>query len=244
MPKGPIVLYCLYQTTFVAGPAFDIYHSRRGYVTISNEVQRRILEAVAQRDASFQDLVKASGRSKPTVSLQVKELVANQLLEERGSPDDKRRRFYHFAGQRIGSSDLPVPDLRNAVQDYVQRSSEPAVKLPLLLEALASADAAPQTCWRQAAAVGGSLAAQMELGLEGGPWMRLARFLEKARLAKPLRIDVERQRLECEIDAALKGPAPALAAALGGLVDGAWAAQGLGTVGHSLEGRRLTLRQK
>lgn len=237
-------MYSLYQTTTVAGPAFDIYHSARGYVTVSNEVQRRILVAAAAGDASFQDLVKASGRSKPTVSLQVKELVANQLLEERGSPTDKRRRFYRFVGTRIGSSDLPVPDLRNAVQDYVQRSSEPAVKLPLLLEALASTDASGPTCWRQASVVGGTLAGQMELGLDGGPWMRLARFLEKARLAKTLRIDVEKRRLDCELDAALKGPAAGLAFALGGLVEGAWTAQGLGRIAHSLEGRRVALWQK
>jgi hypothetical protein len=237
-------LNSIYQTTSVAGPAFDIYHSGRGYVTISNEVQRRILAAVAERDASFQDLVKASGRSKPTVSLQVKELVASQLLEERSSPEDKRRRFYHFAGTRIGSSDLPVPDLRNAVQDYVKRSSEPAVKLPLLLEALASGDASGPTCWKQASAVGSALAPQMELALEGGPWMRLARFLEKARLARTLRIDVERGRLDCEIEGALKGPPALLAAALGGLVEGAWTSQGLGRIAHSLEGRRLALWQK
>lgn len=228
----------------MAGPSFDIYHSSKGYVTVSNEVQRRILAAVADREASFQDLVEASGRSKPTVSLQVKELVGNGLLEEKGSPDDRRRRFYRLLGQRIGSSDLPVPDLRNAVRDYVQKSSEPSLRLPVLLEALASADASPTTCWKQAHAMGRALAPQMELGLEGGPWMRLARFLEKAGLAKTLRIDVEGNRLECEIGASLKGPVASLAAAIGGLVDGAWAAEGRRGVAHSLEGRRLQVWQK
>ncbi|HUR24708.1 MAG TPA: helix-turn-helix domain-containing protein [Candidatus Thermoplasmatota archaeon] len=228
----------------MAGPSFDIYHSVKGYVTISNEVQRRILAAVADRDASFQDLVQASGRSKPTVSQQVKELIASDLLEEKSSSTDRRRRFYHLIGQRIGSSDLPVPDLRNAVRDYVQKSSEPSLKLPLFLEALAGTDAAAATCWRQASVVGSAMASQMELGLEGGPWMRLARFFEKSRLAKPLRIDVEGNRLECELDPALKGPAGSLAAGLGGLVDGAWKALGKGGVAHSLEGRRLSLWQK
>lgn len=228
----------------MAGPSFDIYHTSAGYVTVSNEVQRRILAAVAEREASFMGLVEASGRSKPTVSLQVKELVGNGLLEEKGSPDDRRRRFYRLVGTRIGSSDLPVPDLRHAVKDYVQKSSEPSVGLPLLLEALASADASATTCWKQAAAVGRVLAPQMELGLEGGPWMRLARFLEKAGLAKTLRIDVEGKRLECEVGTGLRGPVASLAAAVGGLVDGAWIAEGRPGVAHALQGRRLQVWQK
>lgn len=227
------------------GKSFEIYQPRQGgYLTISGETQRALLGATLEGPRSFQDLVRLTRKSKPTVSLAIKQLVEQGLLEERGDPQDKRRRNYAFVGQRIGSSDLPVPALRDAVRDYVRRTSEPMVPLKPLLEALVSVKAADETYWLQAEALGAVLAPQMELGGEGGPWIRLARFLERTGLAKPLRIDVADGRLDCEVDAGVKGPAKRLAMALGGLVQGAWTASGMGRLGHTAEERRLSLWDK
>ena len=225
----------------MAGKPFDIYQSRQGYVGVTNETHRALLDALAEGPRPFQDLVKETGKSKPTVSLALKELAGQDLVEEHPAPGDRRRRFYAAKGQRIGSSDVPIPQLRDAVKDYVARTAEPAVPLRALLEALVSAKAKPTVYWDQARALGAALAPQMELGLEGGPWIRLARFLERTGLARPLVIDVEGRRLECELATALQGPAAGLGAALAGLIAGAWASHGWPVVSNAQDGRRLRL---
>lgn len=228
----------------MAGPSFDIYKSSKGYVTVSNDVQRAILAALADGEKSFPELVHAAGRSKPTVSLQIKEMVGQMLIAEQTAPEDRRRRSYRSLATRIGSSDIPVADLSSAVKDYVAKASEPMVRLPLVLEALASSGASHATSWKQARLIGQGLVAQMDLDGEGGPWMRLVRFLERAGLARPLVIDVEANKLDCELSTTLRGPVEAVAAALGGLVEGAWMSRGAKGIGSSLEGRRLRLWEK
>lgn len=228
----------------MAGTSFDIYKSSKGYVTISNDVQRAILAALATGEKAFPDLVQAAGRSKPTVSLQLKEMAGQGLILEQTAPEDRRRRTYRSLATRIGSSDIPVADLSSAVKDYVAKASEPMVRLPLVLEALASAGASNATTWKQARMIGQSLVAQMDLDGEGGAWMRLVRFLERAGLARPLVIDVAENKLDCELSTNLRGPVDALSSALGGLVEGAWMARGAKGIGSSLEGRRLHLWQK
>lgn len=225
----------------MAGKPFDIYQSRQGYVGVTNETHRALLDALAAGPRPFQDLVKETGKSKPTVSLALKELAEQDLVEERPTPGDRRRRFYAARGQRIGSSDVPIPQLRDAVKDYVARTTEPSIPLRSLLEGLVAAKAKPTVYWEQARSIGGALAPQMELGAEGGPWIRLARFLERTGLARPLVIDVERKRLECELSPSLKGPAEGLGPALAGLVDGAWASHGWPSVANAVDGSRLRL---
>lgn len=238
------VLYSVYQTTSMGGTSFDIFQSSRGYVTISNNVQRQILGAVASSRKSFQDLVVAAGRSKPTVSLQIKDLIAQDLLEEQTDPEDGRRRYYRLKGTRIGSSDLPVQELSNAVKDYVKRASEPMVTLTLAIEGIVASDAPETHCWTQANYIGRSLSTQLELSGDDSAWMRLSKFLEKAGLVKPLRIDLAESKLECELSPTLRGPVPLLAAAIGGFADGAWSSLGKKSIKHSHKGRVLTLWQK
>ena len=235
---------CSNKRIRVAGTSFDIYKSSKGYVTISNDVQRAILAALLEGEKSFPELVEAAGRSKPTVSLQLKDMAAQGLVLEQTAPEDRRRRSYRSLATRIGSSDLPVADLSSAVKDYVAKASEPMVRLPLVLESLASCGASPTASWKQARHLGPSLVQQMDLDGEGGAWMRLARFLERAGLARTLVIDVEENKLDCELSANLRGPVEGLAAALGGLVEGAWVARGAKGIGSSLEGRRVKLWQK
>jgi DNA-binding transcriptional ArsR family regulator len=229
----------------VEAKPFEIYQpSRGGYLTVSNETHRAILAALGEGPRSFQDLVRAAKKSKPTVSQAIKQLVEQGLLEEHAGVEDRRRRSYAFVGQRIGSSDLPVPALRDAVRDYVRRTSEPSIPLRALLEALASVKAADEVYWMQAHAVGAAMASQMELQGEGGPWARVSHFLERTGIARPLRIDVEANRLDCELSPSLQGPAKRLALAVGGLVEGAWKATGRPSLASKVEDRRLSLWEK
>lgn len=211
--------------------AFDIYQTDAGYAAITNPVQRQILDALRAGEKQLPDLVKITGRSKPTLSsLHMKELLARELIEEREHPTDSRRKVYRLRAGKIGSSDIPVGQLREAVQHYVSLSPL-AARLPLkaMVEALAAAPAGsdPKMVWAQAHRLGVLASGSLKVATARDLWMRLSGFLEAEEVAQPLRIDLEKGILELRLGPALK-QSPALAAAIvSGLVEGVASGKGL-----------------
>jgi hypothetical protein len=210
--------------------AFDIYQTDAGYAAVTNPVQRQILDALRQDERQLPDLVKLTGRSKPTLSsLHMKELLARELIEERAHPTDSRRKVYRLKAAKIGSSDIPVAQLRDAVQHYVSLAPLSA-RLPLkaMVEALAAVPAGtdPKVVWAQAHRLGALASGALKVGTARDLWMRLSGFLESEEIAQPLRIDLERGVLELRPGPAL-APSPMASAVLGGLVEGVASAKGL-----------------
>lgn len=214
----------------MADGAFDIYQTDAGYAAVTNPVQRQILDALRGGERQLPDLVKLTGRSKPTLSsLHMKELLARELIEERPHPTDSRRKVYRLKAGKIGSSDIPVGQLREAVQHYVSLSPL-AARLPLkaMVEALGAAPAGtdPKAVWAQSQRLGALASGSLKVGSTRDLWMRLSGFLEAEEIAHPLRIDLEKGILDLRLGAALKGaslPAPIL----GGFVEGVAAGKGL-----------------
>lgn len=204
--------------------AFDIYQTDAGYAAVTNPVQRQILDALRGGEKQLPDLVKATGRSKPTLSsLHMKELLARELIEERGHPTDSRRKVYRLRANKIGSSDIPVTQLRDAVRHYVSLSPL-AARLPLkaMVEALAAAPAGtdPKAVWAQAHKLGTLAAGSLKVASARDLWMRLSGFLEAEEVAEPVRIDLERGLLELRFGAALRAHPAVAPAILSGLVEG------------------------
>lgn len=214
----------------MADGAFDIYQTDAGYAAVTNPVQRQILDALRDGERQLPDLVKLTGRSKPTLSsLHMKELLSRELIEERAHPTDSRRKVYRLKAGKIGSSDIPVGQLREAVQHYVSLSPL-AARLPLkaMMEALGAAPSSTdaKAIWAQANRLGTLAAGSLKVGSARDLWMRLSGFLEAEEIAQPVRIDLERGVLDLRLGAALRGASGA-AAILGGFVEGVAAGKGL-----------------
>ena len=215
----------------MADGSFDIYQTDAGYAAVTNPVQRQILDELRKGERQLPDLVKATGRSKPTLSsLHMKELLARELVEERGHPTDSRRKVYRLRAGKIGSSDIPVAQLRDAVQHYVSLGPL-AARLPLkaMVESLCAAPPGsdPKAVWSQARRLGALASGSLKVGSARDLWMRLSGFLEAEEVAQAVRIDLERGVLELRNGAALKAN-PALApAVLSGLVEGVAEGKGL-----------------
>lgn len=211
--------------------AFDIYQTDAGYAAVTNPVQRQILDALREGELQLPDLMKVTGRSKPTLSsLHMKELLARELIEERGHPTDSRRKLYRLKAGKIGSSDIPVAQLRDAVQHYVSLSPL-AARLPLkaMVESLCAAPAGtdPKAVWAQAHRLGTLASASLKVASVRDLWMRLSGFLETEGVAQAVRIDLERGTLEVRNGPALKGNPVLAPAVLAGLVEGVADGKGL-----------------
>jgi hypothetical protein len=216
----------------MAQEAFDIYQTDAGYAAVTNGVQRQILEALRASEKQLPELVDITGRSKPTLSsLHMKELLTRELIEERGHPTDSRRKVYRLKATKIGSSDIPVAQLRDAVQHYVSLSPVQG-RLPLraLVETLAAAPTGTdaKVLWAQARHLGSAVAASLKVGSVRDLWLRMLPILEQEELARPLRIDLEHGMMELALGAAFNGRAASFAPAiLGGLVEGMASGKGL-----------------
>ena len=205
---------------------FDIYQTESGYVAVTNEVRRQILNALAKKDRQLPDLVKLTKKAKPTLSsVHMKELLAQKLVEEIHHPTDKRKKIYRLKARRIGSSNLPVEQLRTAVKQYAALAPT-ASRLPLAtaFEAIADVPAgSSEQILRQQARRLGILSAGL-LPQAGARELitGLATFLEREGLARPLRLDLEGLALEVEVNPALApdAPEPRTALLLASFVEG------------------------
>lgn len=112
--------------------SFTIYGTAKGYVAVTNPVRQRILKHLEDGERTLTDLVKLTGKAKSTLSaVHLRDLLHTGLVEERAHADDSRVKLYRLAGRRIGSSSVPIDDLRDAVRNYVA-SSQGGLALPLV----------------------------------------------------------------------------------------------------------------
>lgn len=206
-------------------PQFVIYGSTEGYTAVTNPIRRKILEALDDRgDLELPDLVEVTGRSKSTLSsIHVPNLIERGLVEERPHPTDGRKKRFQLVGRRIGSSELPVEELRGAVREYVtgpQGRQQATARL-----GLAAIAAAPEgTELPILRAQGRRLGELMRRDDEepNGQLMAISTRLDKMGVARTLRIDMEASRLDLELAEGWAGDAPEdhALAALDGFLQG------------------------
>lgn len=206
---------------------FDIYQTDAGYAAVTNPVRRKILEALAERERELPDFVRLTAKSKSTLSnLHVKELLQQGLVEERPHPTDARRKIYRLKGRRIGSSDVPIDQLRGAVKHYVSLSPlAHTIPLPAVVGILvAGARAASAEALRaQGRALGRTAAPLFTTTGPRDALTAIAGFWEREALARAGRIDLDRLELEVEVaegyvaeEKGLEG----VGAVLGGFLEG------------------------
>ena len=182
------------------GSSFDIFETEDGYVAVTNDVRRAILSALAKKERQLPELVKLTKKAKPTLSsVHMRELLAAKLVEEVPHPTDRRKKIYRLKARRIGTSNLPVDQLRSAVRHY---ASGGARGLATALEAIAAAPAsAPDATLRaQARRLGELSVAHLAATTAREAVTSLASLLEREGLARPLRLDLEGLTLELELE--------------------------------------------
>lgn len=204
--------------------AFDIYQTDAGYAAVTSPVQRQILDSLRDGEKQLPQLVEITGRSKPTLSsLHMKELLARELILEIAHPTDSRRKVYRLKGTKIGSSELPVAQLRDAVQHYVSLSPlTPRLSLASAFEALAAApeDADTEVLHAQGHRLGTLAAPLLKAASARDLWMRLSSLLEAEKVATCLRIDLQHGSLDLRLCDGLRGRGTCMTAILAGFLAG------------------------
>lgn len=205
---------------------FDIYGAGDTYMAVTNDVRRSILAALEESPRQLPDLVELTGKSKSTLSsIHVRELIDQGLVEEQAHPDDSRKKIYRLAGRKLGSSNVPLEQLREAVKEYVSVAPE-AARFPLsvTIDALAAAPEKTEfdSLEHQARRLGLLVGRLLDVG-DGDLLIEAAELLEREGLAEAVRLDMESDKklvLQPGESAPRDAPIERIAVLVGGLIEG------------------------
>lgn len=209
------------------GENFEIYQSDSGYVAVTNPVRRQILDALSKQPLELPDLMKITGKAKPTLSnIHMRELIGQNLVEELPHPTDQRKKVFRLKATRIGSSNVPIDQLRGAVKHYVSLSPLAyAVPLASVLDVLVAhgAKSSKETLRMQGAKLGEVTAKLLTTSSLRDLLTSVATFWERENVARAGKIDLDHLEIEVTLAENLaqnKGTSESAATVLAAFLEG------------------------
>jgi predicted hydrocarbon binding protein len=85
-----------------------IFSTENGIVALDSPVKLKILEMLRNGAASFDDLVEQSGKAKSTISVHLDDLEEQNLILEKSSPSDKRKKYFYLNSVCFAISEMPM----------------------------------------------------------------------------------------------------------------------------------------
>ena len=86
---------------------FELYYTKNGLVQVSNDVRRRILHELTDKNLSLTDLSKITGKAQSTLSVHLDKMVSEGLISARDDPEDSRRKIYSLVSVMLAHSKPP-----------------------------------------------------------------------------------------------------------------------------------------
>ena len=82
--------------------SYKIFSSKKQVDVVKGQVKVQILDALCNKNMSFNEIVDLTEKAKPTVSQHLRELVDNGLIRSIKDPDDKRRKIFSINAEFLG----------------------------------------------------------------------------------------------------------------------------------------------
>ncbi|MDI6643844.1 MAG: ArsR family transcriptional regulator [Methanobacteriaceae archaeon] len=82
--------------------SITIFATNKGVNVVKSPVKSNILQALKKKELNFDEIVKVAGRSRSTVSVHLKELREQGILESRTNNHDKRKKIFFLNSRYIG----------------------------------------------------------------------------------------------------------------------------------------------
>ena len=80
----------------------EIFSTADGLQVIKSPLRVKILSMLRERDLSFDEIVKLSGRAKSTVSGHLKDLSQEGIIGSRAHPTDARKKIFFIKSGYVG----------------------------------------------------------------------------------------------------------------------------------------------
>ncbi|MCK4798159.1 MAG: winged helix-turn-helix transcriptional regulator, partial [Spirochaetes bacterium] len=88
--------------------ATTIFATKEGIVALDSPVKLQLLDILKEGTTSFEELVNQTGKAKSTISVHLNDLEKLNLIENKPSPSDKRKKFFVFNSQYVAHSQKPM----------------------------------------------------------------------------------------------------------------------------------------
>lgn len=105
------------------------FRTRQGLRIVDSPTRGRILGMLGDGELSFEEIVARTGRAKSTVSVHLRELVADGVLGARSDPGDGRRKFFYVEAEylgRLSEAERLETDLGRVLAGYDPADPDPA----------------------------------------------------------------------------------------------------------------------
>jgi len=103
------------------GTSVGFFRTAQGLRAVNSPTRTRILDLLGDSELSFEEIVAQTGRAKSTISVHLRELVADGVLAARSDPEDGRRKFFYIDSEylgRLSDADRLEADIERLLADY------------------------------------------------------------------------------------------------------------------------------
>jgi uncharacterized protein len=104
------------------------FRTAQGLRAVDSPTRSRILEMLGDGELAFEEIVSRTERAKSTVSVHLRELVADGVLSSRSDPDDGRRKYFFIDAEYLGclsDTDRLEADVGRLLADYDPTDPDP-----------------------------------------------------------------------------------------------------------------------
>jgi predicted hydrocarbon binding protein len=105
------------------------FRTPQGLRVVDSPTRGRILGLLGDGELAFEEIVGRTGRAKSTVSVHLRELVADGVLGSRNDVDDGRRKYFFIQGEylgRLSDAERLEADVGRLLADYDPLDQDPA----------------------------------------------------------------------------------------------------------------------
>lgn len=105
-----------------------IYATSKGVRTIESPVKAKILSVLKDGELSFDQIVEISGKAKSTVSVHLKKLVSDGIIDSKTDPNDARKKIFFINSEHLGdlSREKKLGDeIEDYVSNYIMSEGDP-----------------------------------------------------------------------------------------------------------------------
>ncbi|HNR25608.1 MAG TPA: ArsR family transcriptional regulator [Methanobacteriaceae archaeon] len=105
----------------------EIFSTSEGLQVIKSPLRVKILSILREKDLSFDEIVKLSGRAKSTVSGHLKELSQEGIIGSRPHPTDARKKIFFIKSGYVGKLHRRnmEEDLKEHINRYIKSENNP-----------------------------------------------------------------------------------------------------------------------
>lgn len=106
----------------------ELFATSKGVQTIDSPVKSKILSMLRKSELSFDQIVNMSGKAKSTISVHLKKLVNDGIIDSRPDPADARKKIFFINAEYLGGvsrKNQLGDDIEDYVSSYVLSDGDP-----------------------------------------------------------------------------------------------------------------------